>query len=246
MATNGDFQQRFLAELGRPFLCEELFDAVADTVFFLKDHAGRYVAVNQTLVARCGVSAKSDLIGRRAEEVFPAPLGARISQQDARVVVEKRAIIGQLERHLYPGGVEGWCLTWKEPLVGKGGRIVGLSGISRDLQTPALTGADAATLSHLLDHIRNNLDKPMRLADLAARADLTVFQLDRRIRALFGLSAGQFVTRARIDLACNRLRQSARPIVDVAFDCGYAGQAAFTRQFRKTVGLTPKAYRDQA
>jgi AraC-like DNA-binding protein len=29
----------------------------------------------------------------------------------------------------------------------------------------------------------------------------------------------------------------------VAQECGYADQAAFTRQFHKSVGLTPKAYR---
>jgi AraC-like DNA-binding protein len=29
----------------------------------------------------------------------------------------------------------------------------------------------------------------------------------------------------------------------LALECGYADQAAFTRQFGKTVGLTPGAYR---
>jgi AraC-like DNA-binding protein len=29
----------------------------------------------------------------------------------------------------------------------------------------------------------------------------------------------------------------------LALECGYADQAAFTRQFRKSVGLTPGAYR---
>jgi AraC-like DNA-binding protein len=30
---------------------------------------------------------------------------------------------------------------------------------------------------------------------------------------------------------------------ELALECGYADQAAFTRQFHKTVGLTPGAYR---
>jgi AraC-like DNA-binding protein len=29
----------------------------------------------------------------------------------------------------------------------------------------------------------------------------------------------------------------------LALECGYADQAAFTRQFHKSVGLTPRAYR---
>jgi AraC-like DNA-binding protein len=31
----------------------------------------------------------------------------------------------------------------------------------------------------------------------------------------------------------------------IALDCGYGDQAAFTRQFQKLVGLTPRAYRDR-
>ncbi len=243
MSNNGDIRQEFLKALGRPFLGDELFDGIADTVFFLKDHRGRYVAVNQTLVARCGVKAKDDLIGRTAREVFSAPLGERIADQDERVIAGARSISGQLERHLYPGGKEGWCLTWKEPLSDGRGRVVGLSGISRDLINPTAVQSDTAALSQVLDHIRDNLDAPLHLADLAARAGLTVYQFDSRIRALFGLSAGQYVTRARIELACNRLRRTTDPIARVAQDCGYADQAAFTRQFRKSVGLTPLAYR---
>ena len=136
VAAADDFRQRFLVALDRPFPGEELFDGITDTVFFLKDHAGRYVAVNRTLVARCGVAGKSDLIGRTALEVFPAPLGAHIAEQDAGVVADRRSIAGQLERHLYPGGSEGWCLTWKEPLIGHKGRAIGLAGIfARSLST---------------------------------------------------------------------------------------------------------------
>ena len=60
---------------------------------------------------------------------------------------------------------------------------------------------------------------------------------------MFGLSAGQYLTRLRIDRACGRLRHSDAPISQIALDCGYADQTAFTRQFRKVVGLSPCAYR---
>ena len=53
----------------------ELFDCLPDVVFFAKDTAGRYLAVNRTLVQRLGLKEKADLIGRTASDVFPAPLG---------------------------------------------------------------------------------------------------------------------------------------------------------------------------
>jgi AraC-like DNA-binding protein/PAS domain-containing protein len=243
MKSVGDYGEEFLNALGRPFLGEELFDRVADTVFFLKDGQARYVAVNDTLARRCRLAGKADLIGRTARDIFPAPLGERFDIQDRRVLGEGLSINGRLELHLYPGGRQGWCLTWKEPLCRRDGRIVGLSGISRDVSTLAGPQPDNAALSSAIGYIDDHLDATLRIPDLAARAGLSAFQLDQRLRALFGLSAGQYLMRARIERGCNRLRQTDTPISLVAQECGYADQAAFTRQFHKSVGLTPKAYR---
>ena len=245
MTGSDDTQTRFLEALGRPWSGAELFDRIADTVYFVKDAAGRYVLVNQTLVERCGLRDKTDLIGRTALDVFPAALGARIADQDHAVIAGGKSISRQLELHLYAGGGEGWCLTWKEPVLADDGRIVGLSGISRDLQPQSGNTTAMASVSLVLEHIHENLDQPLRADDLARLSDLSAYQLDHRIRSLFGVSLGQYVTRARIELACNRLRQSGQPISHIAQDCGYGDQAAFTRQFRRSVGLTPKAYRDR-
>ncbi len=231
------------ASLGRPFPGIELFDRVADTVFFIKDQEGRYVAVNDTLVHRCGFTGKSALIGRKASEVFAPPLGERFEAQDVSVIVEGLSIRGRMERHLYPDGSEGWCLTWKEPLIDGFGVIRGLAGISRD--APALSGSApvSAALSATLAYVDDHLDEPLRVPDLAARAGLSPFQFDQRIRTIFGFSAGQYLSRLRIDRACDRLRHSDAPLGELALECGYADQAAFTRRFHKTVGLTPGAYR---
>jgi AraC-like DNA-binding protein len=148
-----------------------------------------------------------------------------------------------MELHLYPDGSEGWCLTWKEPLVDADGAVRGLAGISRD--APALSRPDPISegLSAALAYIDDHLDARLRIPDLAARAGLSAFRFDQRIRALFGLSAGQYLSRLRIDRACERLRRSDAPLSQLALECGYADQAAFTRQFGKSVGLTPGAYR---
>ena len=231
------------AILGRPFPGVELFDRVTDTVFFIKDQEARYVSVNQTLVQRCRFASKSALIGRKASEVFAAPLGEQFEAQDLKVIAEGLSIRGRMERHLYPGGSEGWCLTWKEPLIDGSGVIRGLAGISRD--APALSGSApvSAALSATLAYIDDHLDEPLRIPDLAARAGLSPFRFDQRIRTVFGFSAGQYLSRLRIDRACDRLRHSEASLSELALECGYADQAAFTRQFHKTVGLTPGAYR---
>lgn len=229
--------------LGRPFPAIEVFDHIADIVFFIKDREARYIAVNRTLADRCNFADKRALLGRKASQVFAPPLGERFEAQDLGVMAEGLSIRGRMELHLYPDGSEGWCLTWKEPLIDADGIIRGLAGISRDAPALSRPGSVPAALSSTLAYIDDHLDEPLRVPDLAVRAGLSPFQFDKRLRALFGLSAGQYLSRLRIGRACDRLRHTEASLSELALECGYADQAAFTRQFRKSVGLTPGAYR---
>ena len=92
-------------------------------------------------------------------------------------------------------------------------------------------------------YAQSHIDAPLRVGDLAQRARLSPFQFDQRIRAMFGHSAGQYLTRLRIDYACGLLRRTPMPISQIALESGYADQTALTRQFRKAVGLSPAQYR---
>jgi len=224
---------------------EELFDRVPDVVFFVKDLDGRYRVVNQTLVARCGGRSKNDLLGRTAHEVFPQPLGVRFFEQDLEVCRTGSAITLQLELHLYPTRLEGWCLTDKVPLRDREGTVVGLAGISRDLQTTGDRTGSFAELAAVLDHTRDRFGGELRVEDLARTAGLSIYQLNRRLRLLFGITAGQLVTKTRIDAASAMLRTTSQPIADIAHACGYFDQSAFSRVFRRTAGLTPRQYRDR-
>ena len=90
-------------ELDGALPTEELFDELPNVVFFLKDLAGRYVAVNKALVERCSVANKSALIGRLPTEVFPSELGTRYQRQDQTVLRTGRPVVNRLELHLYKG-----------------------------------------------------------------------------------------------------------------------------------------------
>jgi PAS domain S-box-containing protein len=232
-----------VAGLGRGGLSDALFDGVPDMIVFVKDAAGRYVAANKVLAERTGFGHKDALLGLTADQVFPGELGRRIAQQDAAILRSARSLKGELELHLYPDGQEGWCLTWKEPIFDAGHRVVGLVGLSRDLRSANASSAETAVLSQVLRAAQTGQGMTWKVSDLARRANLSVFQLDQRIRAMFGLSAGQYLTRLRIDQASERLRQTDEPLSQIALDCGYADQTAFSRQFRRTVGVSPGVYR---
>lgn len=225
---------------------EGLFDRLPDVVFFAKDTAGRYTAVNQTLVRRLGRRGKGELVGRTTVELFPPPLGERYLAQDLAVCRSGRAIAGLLELHLYPDGTEGWCITDKMPLVHSSGTVTGLVGISRDLHAPAAGKASLAGVVAAVDTIRRRCADPLRVEDLAAEAGLSVFQLTRRVRAVFGLTPAQLIIQTRIDAARRLLAEGDTPLAEIALACGYCDQSAFTRQFHACAGLTPAQYRRRA
>lgn len=232
--------QSIFDQLAEPFTGEALFDAQADLVYFIKDAAGRYALVNHTLAQRCAVANKSELIGRTAADVFPAPLGENYLAQDLAILATGQPLLNELELHAYPTGEQGWCITTKLPLRSRGDRCAGLVGISRDLHAPTDGYRDVA---EALRKAQSRLDSPMTIDDLAQIAGLSTFQFDHRIKEVFHVSASQLILKFRMDLAVQRLRDTSLPIAQIAFECGYSDQSAFTRQFHRTVGLTPSQYR---
>ena len=231
------------SQLAAPFTGEELFDCLPDLVFFVKNQRGEYVVVNQTLVERCACREKSELLGRRADELFPAPFGESYRAQDECVIRQGRAILNQLELHFYASRGRGWCLTNKLPLRDRHDRVIGLIGVSKDLQTAVTQNENYAAIARAVQRIQEDFGDNLRVAELAREAGLSGYQFEQRIRKTFQLTPGQLIQKTRMEAALQRLRESDVSIAEVALSCGYSDQSAFTRKFRQTIGISPSAYR---
>jgi AraC-like DNA-binding protein len=225
---------------------EALFDDLPDVVFFVKNRRAEYVVVSQTLVERLRKRGRHELVGRRADEVFPAPLGRSYRAQDEQVLGGGAPIRDQLELHFYPGGRRGWCVTQKLPLRGRDGAISGLYGFSRDLQAANERSEDFSQVAEAVRRIQTRYDERLRVGDLARRAGLSQYQFESRMRRIFRITAGQLIQKVRIDAALQKLRESDASVAEVASACGYSDQSAFTRAFRQTVGYSPSEYRATA
>jgi len=236
-------QTELFSLLVEPFTGEALFDSLGDVTFFLKNGRCEYVVVNQTLVERCGRRHKAELIGKRADEVFGPPLGESYRAQDERVLKGGKPVRDQLELHSYLTGRPGWCLTNKFPLPGRDGRVVGLYGISKDIQSPNERSEDYAKVAEAVRQIQTRYDQPLRVKELARTAGLSAYQFEQRIRKIFQITAGQLIQKTRMESAVQRLRETDEAIAAVALDCGYSDQSAFTRQFRQAIGVSPSEYR---
>jgi AraC-like DNA-binding protein len=238
-----DLQKELFAQLAEQFTGEAVFDCLADLVFFIKNERGEYVVVNQTLVERCGMRQKSELIGRRPDDVFPMPLGRSYRAQDDDVLRTGVAIRNQLELHVYPTGRYGWCLTNKLPLRRRGGGVAGVFGFSRDLQAANERSRDFSQVAAAVQRIQRQYAEPLKVSELARRAGLSVYQFDQRMRRIFGITAGQLIQKTRMEAALQRLRESDASMAAIASESGYSDQSAFTRRFHQIIGMSPSEYR---
>lgn len=219
---------------------QDLFDALPDTVFFIKDRQGRYTHCNLTLVQRLGRKKRGEVIGRSPLEVFPAPLGDRYLLQDQQVLGGD-PIADRLEVHLYPNRRPGWCLTLKRPMY-TDGVITGLMGVSRDLGRPNSRHSAFAQLDTVVAYMQMHFETNLRAPQLAERAGMSLAQLERHFRRVFQLTPQQYMIKLRIEMAMRLLRGDGS-IAGIGQRCGFSDQSAFARQFKATVGMTPSEYR---
>jgi AraC family transcriptional regulator len=78
---------------------------------------------------------------------------------------------------------------------------------------------------------------------LAQQTGYSPHHFGRLFRQTTGESPYQFVLRRRLERAQQRLEATDLPLAQVAAACGFADQSSFTRAFKRTLGVTPSAYR---
>ncbi len=225
-------------------LLEKLFDQAPDVAFFIKDVAGRYLAVNDSLVERHGLRHKSQVLGQRPCDICPGDFGRIPSAQDAAVLRTGRPLLDHLELHWYAPHKPGWCLTTKLPMRDASGRIIGLIGISRDVRAPIETRDIPVEFAAALDHFENHLADAVTPSAIARRAKLAPARFARLMKRFFGLTPSQFITKTRIASASRLLRETDQSVADVALACGFYDHSAFTRTFRAMTGVTPTQFRE--
>ena len=84
---------------------------------------------------------------------------------------------------------------------------------------------------------------PVGKDGLAASLRLSRFQLYRALRRETGEGPKDWTARRRIDRACRLLRETGRPVAEVAVAVGLPDANYFARFFRKRTGFSPRDWR---
>ena len=226
-------------------LLERLFDRSPDVAFFVKDAAGRYVAVNESLVARHGLKSKSQVIGKCPRDICPGDFGRIPTEQDVKVLRTGHPLVDHLELQWHRPNDAVWCLTTKLPILNSSGVVVGLIGFSRDIRVPVEPHEIPTGFGSALEEFEQSLSSEVTPAWLAIRSKVSPQRLARLTKRLYGLTPSQFITKSRIAAASLMLRDTDQSVADIAHACGFYDHSAFTRAFRSAIGITPSEFRSQ-
>lgn len=100
-----------------------------------------------------------------------------------------------------------------------------------------------ALLESINAHVRAHLNQPLRIADLARHTGYSVSYLRAVFRKQYGVSLGGYMRDSRLSVAASMLAGDGRPrIEDIAKACGFDSIFAFSRAFKKAMGISPRGY----
>ncbi|MCO6003370.1 helix-turn-helix domain-containing protein [Actinoallomurus purpureus] len=100
-----------------------------------------------------------------------------------------------------------------------------------------------ASLAPVLAWARENLDRPLTVADLATRAAVSPATLHRRFQRELGTTPLAWLTAERVALACRLIERGEPRLEAVARATGLGTGANLRIQLRRHTGLSPSAYR---
>lgn len=96
-------------------------------------------------------------------------------------------------------------------------------------------------IRQICEELRSNPDNSATAGDWAARIGTTAKTVHRLFLRETGLTFAQWRQQVRLLTALEQLALGAR-IIDVAFNCGYTSQGAFTAMFRRHFSVPPSAF----
>jgi AraC-like DNA-binding protein len=101
--------------------------------------------------------------------------------------------------------------------------------------------ADGSVIAPVLELLRDAFAERITLEQMAAVADLTLFQLIGVFKRIIGLTPHMYLTQLRIRAAIHYL-DAGWPLVEAAAVSGFYDQSAFNRHFKRAFGMTPSQY----
>lgn len=93
------------------------------------------------------------------------------------------------------------------------------------------------------EYIENHIKEKLLISDICRAAGTNASSLNFRFRREFGTSVGRYITDKRIKRAMHLLVSTTYGLSEIAQRCGFDNVYYFSNAFKKSVGVSPSAYR---
>jgi diguanylate cyclase (GGDEF)-like protein/PAS domain S-box-containing protein len=130
------------------FQFRALMENTEDSIYF-KDRDCRLLRVSRRMADNLGFSDASEVIGKTDADLFGKAFGQRTLLEDLRIMESNEPIIGLVESRIVGPSETNWTLTTKVPLHDAAGAVVGLLGITREINELKRTELN---LQHMATH----------------------------------------------------------------------------------------------
>ncbi|WKB51791.1 AraC family transcriptional regulator [Eleftheria terrae] len=159
---------------------------------------------------------------------------------DDRLAQSLQALFRRLDHwSTQPAHDGALALACEEALAGTLGHL--LAAYSTDAPAPPAP----APLAQVRERLADDATHAPSLAELAAMAGLSRFQLLRRFEKAYGLPPHAWLLQQRAERARHLIRRGL-PLAEAAAAAGFADQSHMTRVFTRQFGFTPGAWRQAA
>lgn len=95
----------------------------------------------------------------------------------------------------------------------------------------------------IVTYINEHFTGAITVEELAARAGLSPYHFIRTFKKATGFTPHEYIINTRIATAKYLLKNSAMPVKDICFSCGFSCESVFCSSFKRRVGMTPAQYR---
>ena len=221
----------------------QLFEYLPRAYVFFKDVEGKFVAANESFLLLHGCESQEEIRGKSDYDFHPPALASQYVEEDQRVMASGEALPDQVWLVMGYDHMPRWYVSSKVPLFDAKRQLLGIAGVMRPYEHAGSAPSDYHRLTPVMEYVLANFGESLPVSVLAELAHLSVSQLQREFRRLFGMTPGDYILRVRLLMARRQLEETHRAVGDLALECGFYDQSHFNKAFKEHVGMTPRLYR---
>ena len=235
----------WLQQIDLDGLLNGLFDELPGLLLILRDELGRIMFLNRATRERYGIQDESTVLGRSCYELSQDLRPGQPTPTNIPFPVDVPVTAGRPELWFDQHKSPNWFRVARLPLCAPDGTGQGSLLLLHPVDGAAFDATGLGDISQAVEHIHRHYAKPVTVAELAELSLVSVRQLERKFLAAFAVTPKQYLLKVRISVACRSLIRGQGSIADIAAECGFYDQSAFTRYFHQLMGVPPNHFRRQ-